>query len=130
MRLTAKGKLMPDWLPVKKVGQKDHERRKPLTDAYKVALNDPLPERLQKFKIGKGKDQVEIDLGGKATWADLIAYGQINAAVYGSTPAAEHLAERVEGKVPQPTSQEGPMEIRIHHEILGAVAYKQLKEGK
>ena len=79
-------------------------KRKPITEAYEAIINDPLPSVLRRFRIGRS----EIELPKGATFADLIALGQAVAAAKGNTAAAQEIANRLEGKVPNPVEGSGP----------------------
>jgi hypothetical protein len=70
--------------------------RKLLTEAYEAILGRKYPGDRQ-----------------KRTYAQVIAEGQVLAAIYGKTDAAREIADRVEGKVPLPlmTQKDSPLEI-------------------
>jgi hypothetical protein len=83
------------WKPGVSGNPTGRPKKKPISEAYEAAVNDPLPEELRKFKLGRR----EIELSEGATFADLIALGQAVSAMRGNTAAAREIADRLEGRV-------------------------------
>ncbi len=70
-------------------------KRKALTEALEKLITKPLPEEFRRFKVGRRW----VELPDGATFADLVALGQVVSAVRGNTMAAKEIADRLEGKV-------------------------------
>jgi hypothetical protein len=102
--ITGKG-----FMPGQSGNPSGRPKKKPLTDAYRKALSEPVAEEIRR----------KLNLEEGATYAEVIARALIQEAVTGKSKvsAASELADRTEGRVTQPIS--GPDEGPIQHEIRG-----------
>src|SRR5713101_7533720 len=73
-------------------------KKRPITDRYYQKAEEPLSE----------KDCKRLELPIGATWGDLLALRQFQAADKGSTNAAREIREAIEGKAPQRFEITGP----------------------
>jgi len=120
-------KLTPEmeaakWKPGQSGNISGRPKRKPLTDAYRAALDKKvLPEIARKLNIDPG-----------STYAEVIALSLVREAVKGKVNAAAEMADRVEGKVTQPLSgpDDGPIQVRSLNDFYSDIALKAGDAGK
>ena len=108
--------LRPPWKPGQS-GNPNGRPKKPLTEAYKAILAKPIPDEIAaKLKVKQG-----------TTYAEVIALALAREAVKGKVAAAAELADRVEGRVPQPQEFSGPGGAPMQFESLGSRAEVEAK---
>src|ERR1700739_2105986 len=85
-------------------------KKRPITDRYYQKAEEPLSE--------KDCKRLKVPIG--ATWGDLLAQRQFQAAEKGSTNAAREIREAIEGRAPQRLEITGPQRKVITIKIMHA----------
>jgi hypothetical protein len=90
-------------------------KKKPVTESYESIITEKLPDALRTFRLGRSN----IELKAGATFADLLALGQVISATKGNTAAAAEIANRIEAKVAQPVTGADGGPIKWEIEVIG-----------
>jgi hypothetical protein len=89
------------WKPGQTGNAGGRPKRKPLTDALRAALDEPVTEEIRR----------KLNLKAGTTYAEVLALSLVREALKGKVPAFSEIADRVEGKPDNRTELSGEVSL-------------------